>query len=382
MENKPNVLAGTINIHYDYIVGKVIKNGNVSNKKQYIQVLTENNVDLFEEGYKAYIFEKSYFPKNIENYCYNVLNADSLCNYDVIEIIKDKNIRVLYRDESEDNFILVTNQCNSNCIMCPDADSVRNTKEVPNINVIIDHIRAIPDDARHITITGGEPGLIKENLIRIISECKICLPETEILLLSNGRVFSNTEFVNKFKAVAPNKIRVGIPLYADNPELHNRITRADNSFEQTICGIKKLLNRGIDVEIRVVVQKMNYKELEKIASFIFQEIPDVMMVNIMSLEMCGNAILNKEKVWVNYEDTKEYVYKACVELIKHGILVNLYNFPLCAIDERLYAFALKSISDYKVRYRDECDKCTLKEKCGGLFNSTINLKEANINPIC
>ena len=42
MENKPNVLAGTINIHYDYIVGKVIKNGNVSNKKQYIQVLTEN----------------------------------------------------------------------------------------------------------------------------------------------------------------------------------------------------------------------------------------------------------------------------------------------------------------------------------------------------
>ena len=70
MENKPNVLAGTINIHYDYIVGKVIKNGNVSNKKQYIQVLTENNVDLFEEGYKAYIFKYSYFFKNIEKYIY------------------------------------------------------------------------------------------------------------------------------------------------------------------------------------------------------------------------------------------------------------------------------------------------------------------------
>lgn len=381
MERKSNILNGTININQEYIIGKVIKNGNVDNKQQYIQVLNKENMNIFENGYKAYIFENDSYPKSIDNYCYNVKDIDSLCNFDVIEIINNKNIRVLYRDDSEDNYILVTNQCNSNCIMCPDADSVRNTKDIPNINVIIDHIRAIPNDTGHITITGGEPGLLRDNLIQIIRECKINLPDTDFLLLSNGRVFSNTEFVNKFKAVAPKNIRVGIPLYADKSELHDNITRAPNSFVQAVCGIKKLLNRGIDVEIRIVVQKLNYNILDKIAKFICEEIPNVTMVNIMSLEMCGNAIINKDIIWVDYEDTKEYVYKACVELIRNGITVNLYNFPLCALDERVYAFALKSISDYKVRYRDECNSCTLVKECGGLFNSTINLKEAIVKPI-
>lgn len=381
MGNRPTILKGNILISKEYIVGKIIKNQNIINKQEYIQVLDKNNLNLFEEGYKAYIFENDYKPLKEKNYCNNVKEVETLCNYDVVEIVKNKNIRVLYRDDSNDNFILVTNQCNSNCIMCPDGDAVRNTKAVPNINDVIDHIRAIPDDTKHITITGGEPGLLKENLLRILGECKIHLPNTEFLLLSNGRVFSNTEFVNAFSAVAPKNIRVGIPIYADTFQLHDEITRADGSFIQAIYGIKKLLNRKISVEIRIVVQKMNYKILDKIAAFICNQFPNITVVNIMSLEMCGNAILNKERVWVNYEDTKEYVYKACIELIKHGIPVNLYNFPLCALDERVYAFSVRSITDYKIRYRDECDHCTLKKDCGGLFNTTINLKEAKIMPI-
>ncbi|MBR2247941.1 MAG: His-Xaa-Ser system radical SAM maturase HxsC [Clostridia bacterium] len=381
MEKRMNILTGTIKIREEYIIGKVIKNDNAENKKDYIQVLSKDNMDKPEIGYKAYVLECDSCNSNLDNYCLGVKDIDSLSNYDVIEIIKDLNIRVLYRDDSNDNYILVTNQCNSNCIMCPDADSVRNTKDIPSINVILDHIRAIPNDTSHITITGGEPGLLKDDLIKIFAECKKYLPNTEFLLLSNGRIFSNTEFVDKFKSVVPKYTRVGIPLYADEPELHDSITRADNSFKQAVCGIKKLLNRGIDVEIRIVVQKLNYKILDKIARFICNEIPTITMVNIMSLEMCGNAIINKNQIWVDYEDIKEPVYKACLELIKHGIIVNLYNFPLCALDERVYAFAVKSISDYKVRYREECSGCTLKKECGGLFNSTINLKEARIKPV-
>ena len=376
-----NLLKGTIKINIKYIIGRIIKNQNVPEKTKYIQVLDNDNIDQFEKGYKAYIFtSENSLIQNLNNYCI-ISDVNSLCNYDVVEIVKDKYIRSLYRDESDDNFILVTNQCNSNCIMCPDADSNRNTKDVPDIQVLIDHIRAIPNDAQHLTITGGEPGLLKDNLIRIIGECKLNLPNTEFLLLSNGRVFSNTEFVNKFCAVAPTNIRVGIPIYADTAELHDEITRVKESFIQAACGIRKLLNRKIDVEIRIVVQKKNYKILDKIAKFISEEFPDITMVNIMSLEMCGNAMVNKKDVWVDYDKTKEFVYKACYELVKHGIFVNLYNFPLCALDERVYAFAVKSISDYKVRYREECNLCVLKNECGGLFNTTIGLKEAKIKPI-
>ena len=173
--------------------------------------------------------------------------------------------------------------------MCPDSDAVRNTKENPDIKKLLEQVRCIPNDTKHITITGGEPGLLRENLIKLLEECKKYLPNTEFLLLSNGRIFSNTDFTNKVKESLPQYIRIAIPIYADNENLHDKITRAKGSFKQTIVGIKKLIERDVDIEIRIVVLKKNYQHLEDIANFIVKEIPQAKMVNIMALEMTGNA---------------------------------------------------------------------------------------------
>lgn len=385
MQNRPFILKGNISIknNDEYIIGKIIKNKNVEEKQEYIQILDNQNVNQYEKGYKGYIFENK--PQNIDieniNICYEVENFNTLIDYDVVEIVNNKNIKVLYRDDSEDNAIVVTNQCNSNCIMCPDSDVVRNTKENPDIKKILEQIHCIPDDTKYITITGGEPGILKDNIFKVLSECKKCLPETEFLFLTNGRIFANTDFTNQFKENIPEFIRVAIPIYADNKELHDSITRASGSFNQTICGIKKLLERKIDIEIRVVVTKMNYKYLNNIAQFIIKEIPNIKMVNIMALEMTGNAYKNRDDVWINFDVVKDYLYQACLTIVEAGIIVNLYNFPLCCIDERLYSIAHKSISDYKIRFKKECEDCSVKQNCGGFFNSTINVKEIKVKPI-
>ena len=387
MNYRPFVLKGIINVSNkdEYIIGKIIKNKNVNDeeKDQYIQVLNDNNLELFTQGYKGYIFENE--PKQIDmkntNYSFNIEHFETLIDYDVVEIVNNKWIRVLYRDDSNDNAIVVTNQCNSNCIMCPDAEIVRNTKDVPYIEKILEQIRCIPNDTNHITITGGEPGMIKENLLRILAECKKYLPDTDFLLLSNGRIFSNTEYTIKTKEYAPKYFRIAIPLYADNENLHDEITQTKGSFKQTLLGIKKLIENKIDVEIRIVVLKKNFKELENIAKLIVKEIPEVKMVNIMALEMTGNAFKNKKEVWVDYEKIRDYLYNACIFLLKTGIITNLYNFPLCNLDKRLYSIAHKSITDYKVRYMERCEECLVKDQCGGFFNSTINVKSIKVKPI-
>ena len=56
MGNRPTILKGNILISKEYIVGKIIKNQNIINKQEYIQVLDKSKLNLFEEGYKAYIF--------------------------------------------------------------------------------------------------------------------------------------------------------------------------------------------------------------------------------------------------------------------------------------------------------------------------------------
>lgn len=383
MKDRPMLLRGDIHIEGEYIIGKVIKNMSVEDKENCIQVLDNDHLDLYEDGYRAYLFEKRPTALCLDNvnYCSDVQEISTLVNYDVIEIIWDDCIKVLYRDDSDDNALVVTNQCNSNCIMCPDSDFVRNTKYMPSINKLIEHIRCIPSDAKHLTITGGEVGLLKDDLVTLLAECKRCLPDTEFLLLSNGRVFANTEFVDKICMNVPKRIRFAIPIYAEREELHDEITRVKGSFRQAVVGIKKLLARDIDIEIRIVVQKKNYQDLKKIAKFIVTELPRVQMVNIMALEMLGNAYKNKDEVWVNFLGVKNYLYEACLEIISAGIMVNLYNFPLCSLDKRLYGLAVKSITDYKVLFKEECSVCLARDNCGGFFFSTINMKDIKVEPI-
>ena len=117
MQNRPFILKGNISIknNDEYIIGKIIKNKNVEEKQEYIQILDNQNINQYEKGYKGYIFENK--PQNIDieniNICYEVENFNTLIDYDVVEIVNNENIKVLYRDDSEDNAIVVTNQCNS-----------------------------------------------------------------------------------------------------------------------------------------------------------------------------------------------------------------------------------------------------------------------------
>lgn len=377
MSNRPFFLKSKIVINNSSVstIGKVIINKNVEDKSNYIQVLEKESKELFTDGYLGYIFI-DWCPSEIDdkNYAINVNCVETLKDYDVVEFDKEY-IHVLYRDDSDDNFIQVTNQCNSNCIMCPDSDFVRNTDKSYDLLRLERIINCIPDDTKNVCITGGEPGILKYDLIKILKKCKECLLNTNFLLLSNGRVFSDFKFTEEFSKVLPYNFKIAIPLYANNATLHDLITRADGSFYETISGIKNLLSQKVRIEIRIVVLKMNYLELEKISQYIAKEIKNVEIVNFMALEMSGNAYTNRDNVWIDFSKATSKLYPAIITLIKSGINTGIYNFPLCKVDKRLFSLCRKSISDYKIRFKDECQNCTIKEFCGGYFGSTLNFDE-------
>lgn len=68
-------------------------------------------------------------------------------------------------------------------------------------------------------------------------------------------------------------------------------------------------------------------------------------------------------------------------MIAHGVNTQLYNFPLCAVESAYWEICAKSISDYKVDFGDECQKCDLKEICGGVFDSTKRVIHFKGKPI-
>ncbi len=276
--------------------------------------------------------------------------------------------------------IFTTNNCNSNCIMCPDSDNVRKKTSTISEQNLITQINSIPQDANFVCITGGEPTLLKHELLIFLGICRERLKKTDFLLLSNGRSFADYSYAQQFSEAIPNYLVVGIPIYSDNQNEHDEITRSQGSFFQTVQGIKNLIELGVSVEIRIVILKSNYKKLKELSEYIIKSFAPVLRVNFMGLELMGNAMLNKNDVWVEYKDTMCYLKEATRNLIANGVNCQLYNYPLCYVDKMLWGTYKKSITREKVRFKSECQFCKIKSLCGGFFSSTLAATNPEVRP--
>ncbi|WP_313755958.1 His-Xaa-Ser system radical SAM maturase HxsC [Tissierella sp.] len=273
----------------------------------------------------------------------------------------------------KEEVLYITNKCNSNCIMCPDSESRRRKNIGLTVDDILEQIDEYPEDLEFVCITGGEPTLIRYDLIRVLRKCRDRFKNTDFLLLTNGRSFSDSKYSLEFYEAIPRFLMVGIPIYHFSEEGHDSITQSRGSFVQAVKGIDNLLSLNISIEIRVVVMKMNYKILKEIANFISERFKDIKRVNIMSLEVMGSSFVNRSSVWVDLSEINAYLKEAVKILIKAGIQVQLYNFPLCYVEEDLWSLCQKSISIEKVKYSNDCYGCKGKEQCGGFFNSTYSV---------
>ena len=266
--------------------------------------------------------------------------------------------------------VYVTNQCNSNCIMCPDSVKLRTRPNEVTMENLLEQIGEINPEAEHVDITGGEPTLLKEQLPELIEAVFRQAPDAEVLMLSNGRSFAVGGYTERFSAFAHRRLKIEIPIHGDCAELHDRIAGCPESFVQTRAGIHHLLEAGVEVGIRIVVSRLNYGRLNELIRFISREFPEIKYVNLMGMEVLGNAWKNREQVWIEFDEVKDSLQQAVEQCFACGIIPSLYNYPLCLFDRKYWYCYRNSISDYKIRYFEECEKCTEKSRCGGFFAST------------
>lgn len=322
-------------------------------------------------------------PENIVLSC-NILDVQKIKeyhNYDVFEIWDNGVFVRKFEDQSNDNYFFITGKCNSNCIMCPSSEYSRRHSETSDLADLLELARHIPSDVRHLTITGGEPFLMGDQIFPFLHYLKDKFTETEFLFLTNGRIFAIEKYFQQFCTSIPCNSIVAIPVHGSCPEIHDSITRTAGSFQQTKIGIKHLLKKNIPVEIRLVVSKMNVHDFYNIAQFIIKEFKGIEYVSVIAMEMTGTARINLDKVWISYRESFSRISSAVRMLIENGIDVKLYNFPLCTVDKPFWTLCKKSISDDKVRFAEECDSCKYKKACSGVFTGTLQLERDELRPI-
>jgi His-Xaa-Ser system radical SAM maturase HxsC len=299
---------------------------------------------------------------------------------DIIHVPDDgRRVTVLWKNSARHNGLLLTEQCDNYCLMCSQPPKDRDD------SWLFDRARKVisllPEGTRALSLTGGEPTLHADALLRLLEHCKRVAPGVSVHLLSNGRRFADPEFTRRYAAVGLADIMVGIPVYAPEPGLHDFIVQAIGAFNETVHGILNLASLGQAVEIRIVVQRHTVPALPGLAAFIVRNLPFVAQVALMGLEMTGLARPNSPLVWADPADYQRELAGAVDILSTAGIATRIYNHQLCVLDRRLWPYAIRSISDWKNDYLDICHSCSVRDACGGVFTTSGNRLSQHLHPV-
>ena len=379
------------------LTGQLIFSGNIESPDSFLLKLTRNSklplklresygllCDQIEnppEGFRAYV-------KITQNHNRNIISKNAmvfgpelgyLSEGDIVRVnTKNKKVRVLYRKNSSYNALLVTERCNSFCLMCSQPPRKVNDDAVSD--ELLQMIPMIDRGALEIGITGGEPTIIGEKLFEMLRKLKAYHPETAVHLLTNGRNFQDINLARSIQIVGHPNLMLGIPLYSDLSNIHDFVVQADGAFDETIRGILNLKRCCVQVEIRIVIHKQTYDRLPQLARFIARNLTFVDQVALMGLEITGFTKANIDELWIDPSEYQEQLIKAVEQLDRYGIRVLIYNHQLCLLDPSIHKFNVRSISDWKNEYMPECDGCLRQYECGGFFSSSKLRYSSHIRP--
>ncbi|WP_417251276.1 His-Xaa-Ser system radical SAM maturase HxsC [Castellaniella sp.] len=299
-----------------------------------------------------------------------------LAEGDIVRITPEsERISVVFRRNTPNNSILLTEQCNHHCLMC--SQPPKNVDDGWLLDEANALLQMIPRDTENIGFTGGEPTLYGDGFISLVAAAKVNLPNTSLDVLSNGRAFSDRNFAAKLAAVGHPDFQIGIPLYSDDPVTHDFVVQSRGAFDETLKGILNLKQLGVRVEVRFVIHKQTLPRLVKTCEFIARNLLFVDHVALMGLEIAGFARANLDTLWVDPFDYKDELSTAVEVLKSSGLRVSVYNHQLCVVNHDVERECRKAISDWKNEYLPECAGCAKRGVCGGFFSTQVQYRHSD-----
>jgi len=178
--------------------------------------------------------------------------------------------------------IKLSDLCNNNCLVCYLLDKkASKNKSLPEINKELGQIRK---QYPELIISGGEP-TIRKDIIKIIEHANE-LKFHYITLRTNGRMLSYADYCKKIVGSGIDCFE--IYLYGHSSQLHDSITGALGSFNQTVQGIRNLKELNQYVTVNVIITKQNYEQLPKITEFLINLNVDLILLQYINPEGIAN----------------------------------------------------------------------------------------------
>ncbi|MFW6025780.1 MAG: radical SAM protein [Candidatus Woesearchaeota archaeon] len=219
--------------------------------------------------------------------------------------------------------------CNNCCKFCAQSnkrDKYKDKTEFEIKRIIDESVK----EHEEIVFTGGEPTMRNElpELVRYAKEKGF----KKIHIQSNGRRFAYKDYCEELIKKGANIF--GLAIHGHNAETHEKLTNATGSFNQTLQGIKNLVNLEQIVFINIVVNKLNYKHLPDIADILIDAGVNKYQFAFMHI----NPIIADDKDLIEEIVPQKskvipYIKEGLKRGIEAGIRVSTEAIPFCLLED-------------------------------------------------
>jgi radical SAM protein with 4Fe4S-binding SPASM domain len=166
----------------------------------------------------------------------------------------------------------ISKDCNVNCIHCENTKiincggcrkdgNLKNSLTLKEWKTIIEEASLFK--CRKIRFVGGEPFLLKDELLELI-EWAEQLNYSSIEIITNATLL-NEDIIKFLKSMK--NIFLTVPIYSSLPQIHDSITGEKGSFEEALKNVRKIKDFSIPINVYLLVLKQNQPFIEETISF-------------------------------------------------------------------------------------------------------------------
>ena len=237
-----------------------------------------------------------------------------------------------------------------------------------------------------LTISGGEPTLLKRRLIKLVERARA--GGVRFVEVQTNAVLIDEPYADALAEAGVTSAFVS--LLSHVPELHDELAGLEGAFDKCVAGIQALLSANIRVALNPVTAHSTQALIADYIQFVADVLPGVSSISLSAVQPHGRASQNLT-LMPDYSVLREHVREAQAVAATNGIdLLNPYcGLPLCvgwseqmgrsveAIESQLTHSAQGLQNSGNKRHGEPCIDCGLRTRCGGAWHAYWEHREGS-----
>jgi pyruvate-formate lyase-activating enzyme len=268
--------------------------------------------------------------------------------------------------------------CNNRCLFCVQGDKRERHGPRSMSQIHADLTAGRQRGTRALVLTGGEPTVQPHFLAALRLAAR--LGYRSIQIQTNGRLFAYEKLCHA--TIEAGATEFSPALHAATADVHDRLTRAPGSWEQSVAGIRNLVRLGQTVLTNTVITSLGYRQTPQLARLLVSL--GVQQMQLAFVHIVGTAADNSHWLVPRKSEVMPYVFAGLQVAIEAGVRCMTEAIPFCLmggheqrVAERIIPPTLiydadKTIDDYGAYRRDQgklkgpaCPACAWSEQCEG-----------------